>query len=163
MFEDLARDLAYGLRLLRRTRLFSAVVLATLAAGIGVAVTVFSIVDAWLLKPLAFPHADRLVVGLGATRERPAEPAVFLPYRGYVAWKARSRSFDVVSATFRRSYLMSGAGESSTAMGMAVTEEFFQTLGLSPARGRTLAARDVGGPAAVVIGHGFWQRQFGGS
>src|SRR5207247_9903398 len=97
------------------------------------------------------------------TRVGPGEPVVVLPYRGYVAWKARSRSFDVVSATFRRSYLMSGAGESSTAMGMAVTEEFFQTLGLSPARGRTLAARDVGGPAAVVIGHGVWQRQFGGS
>ena len=163
MFEDLARDLAYGLRLLRRTRLFSAVVLATLAAGIGVAVTVFSIVDAWLLEPLAFPHADRLVVGLGATRERPAEPAVFLPYRSYVAWKSRSRSFDFVSATFRRSYLISGAGESSTAMGMVVSEEFFQTFGLSPELGRTLGASDVGGPAAVVISRGFWERQFGGS
>jgi hypothetical protein len=99
MFQDLIRDVAYALRLLRRTRIFSAVVIATLAAGIGAAVTVFSIVDAWLLKPLAFPHANRLVVGLAATRERPAEPAVFLPYRSYVAWKARSRSFDEVSAT----------------------------------------------------------------
>jgi hypothetical protein len=83
--DDLMRDVAYGLRLLRRYPAFSAVVLTTLAAGIGATVTVFSIVDAWLLRPLPFPNADRLVVGLAATRERPADPAVFLPYRSYEA------------------------------------------------------------------------------
>ena len=114
---DLIRDVAYGLRLLRRNPAFSAVVLATLAAGIGATVTVFSIVDAWLLRPLAFRHAERLVIGLAATRERPADPAVFLPYRSYLAWKARSRSFDEVSATFRRAYLISGSGDATTAMG----------------------------------------------
>ena len=160
---DLSRDVAYGFRLLRRNPAFSAVVLATLAAGIGSTVTVFSIVDAWLLRPLAFPHADRLVIGLAATRERPADPAVFLPYRSYLAWKARSRSFDEVSATFRRAYLMSGSGDATTAMGMAVTEEFFRTFGLPPERGRTLSAADAAGPAAVVLSHGLWQRQFGGA
>ena len=161
--EDLTRDVAYGLRLLRRSPAFSAVVLTTLAVGIGATVTVFSIVDAWLLRPLAFPNAERLVIGLAATRERPAEPAVFLPYRSYVAWKARSRSFDVVSATFRRAYLVSGQGDATTAIGMAVTDEFFSTLGLAPELGRTLSARDAGGPDAVVLSHGFWERHFGGS
>ena len=161
--DDLGRDVAYGFRVLRRNPAFSAVVLATLAAGIGATVTVFSIVDAWLLRPLAFPHADRLVVGLAATRERPAEPAVFLPYRSYLAWKTRSQSFDEVSATFRRSYLMSGSGDATTAMGMAVTEEFFRTFGLAPERGRTLSTADTAGPPAVVLGHGLWQRQFGGA
>src|SRR6267378_3025828 len=161
--DDLTRDVAYGLRLLRRSPGFSAVVLTTLAVGIGATVTVFSIVDAWLLRPLAFPHAERLVIGLAATRERPTEPAVFLPYRSYVAWKARSRAFDVVSATFRRAYLVSGQGDATTAMGMAVSDEFFQTLGLAPELGRPLSARDAGGPDAVVLSHGFWERHFGGS
>jgi predicted permease len=161
--DDLIRDVAYGFRLLRRNPAFSAVVLATLAAGIGATVTVFSIVDAWLLRPLAFPHAERLVIGLAATRERPADPAVFLPYRSYLAWKVRSRSFDEVSATFRRAYLISGSGDSTTAMGMVVTEEFFRTFGLAPERGRTLSAADAAGPAAVVLSHGLWQRQFGGA
>ena len=62
--------MSYGLRLLRRSPGFSAVVLTTLAVGIGATVTVFSIVDAWLLRPLAFPHAERLVIGLAATRGR---------------------------------------------------------------------------------------------
>jgi hypothetical protein len=141
VLDDLIRDGAYGIRLLRRAPAYSAVVIATLAAGIGATVTVFSIVDAWLLRPLAFPHADRLVVGLAATRERPAEPAVFLPYRSYVAWKERSRSFDVVSATFRRSFLISGQGDATAAMGLAVSDEFFQTMGVAPELGRALGAR----------------------
>jgi predicted permease len=162
VIDDLIRDGAYGIRLLRRAPAFSAVVIATLAAGIGATVTVFSIVDAWLLRPLAFPHADRLVVGLAATRERPAEPAVFLPYRSYVAWKERSRSFDVVSATFRRSFLISGQGDATAAMGMSVSDEFFQTMGVAPELGRALSARDANADA-VVISHGFWERQFGRS
>src|SRR5262245_8387767 len=161
--DDFARDSAYGLRLLRRSPVFAAVALTTLAVGIGATVTMFSIVDAWLLKPLAFPGADRIVVGLAATRERPAEPAVFLPFRSYLAWKARSRSFDAVSATFRRSYLIVGRGEATTAIGQVVSAEFFQALGLSPEAGRTLTAGDAAGPAVVVISHGFWQRHFGGS
>ena len=161
--DDLVRDAVYGLRLLRRTPAFSAVVITTLAAGIGATVTVFSIVDAWLLRPLAFPHADRLVVGLAATRERPTEPAVFLPYRSYLAWKARSRSFDLLSATFRRSYLISGRGDATTAMGMAVTDEFFQMLGVAPELGRTLSSQDANASDTVVLSHGFWERYFGGS
>src|SRR2546426_7717273 len=160
--DDLTRDVAYGLRQLRRSPAFSAVVLTTLAVGIGATVTVFSIVDAWLLQPLAFPNAERLVIGLAATRERPAEPAVFLPYRSYVAWKARSRSFDVVSATFRRAYLVSGQGDATTAIGMAVTDEFFSTLGLAPELGRTLSARDAGGPDAGGLSPGFLGRPVGG-
>src|SRR5262245_61555939 len=161
--DDFRRDTIYGLRSLRRSPAFAVVALTTLAVGIGATVTMFAIVDAWLLKPLAFPDADRIVVGLAATQERPTEPAVFLPYRSYVAWKARSRSFDAVSATFRRSYLIGGRGEATTAMGQAVTAEFFQVLGMSPEAGRTLTASDAGGPGAVVISHGFWQRHFGGS
>src|SRR3989454_6560991 len=161
--DDLTRDVAYGLRQLRRSPAFSAVVLTPLAVGIGARVTVSSIVDAGLLRPLASRTAGRLVMGWAATRGRPAEPAVFLPYRSYVAWKARSRSFDVVSATFRRAYLVSGQGDATTAIGMAVTDEFFSTLGLAPELGRTLSARDAGGPDAVVLSHGFWERHFGGS
>src|SRR5262245_12634902 len=161
--DDIHRDAAYGIRLLRRSPAFSAVVITTLAFGIGAAVTVFSVVDAWLLRPLAFPNADRIVVGLAATRERPAEPAVFLPYRSYLSWKARSRSFDVVSATFRRSYLISGEGDATTAMGMAVTDEFFQALSVAPEVGRTPSSRDANAYEAVVLSYGFWERYFGAS
>lgn len=163
MIEDLVRDLRHGARLLRRSPAFTAVVLATLALGIGATVTVFSIVDAWLLRPLSFPDAHRLVIGLAATRERPTEPAVFLPFRSYLGWNERSRSFETVSAAFPRAYLMSGAGDATTANGLAVTPEFFETLAVAPFLGRALSVRDADGPAAVVLSHGLWERQFGAS
>lgn len=160
MIDDVGRDLTHGARLLRRSPGFAAVVLTTLAVAIGATVTVFSTVDAWLLRPLNFPGADRLVIGLAATVERPNEPAVFLPYRAYLAWKDESRAFASVSAAFPRAYLITGLGEGATANGMAVTPEFFETLGVPALVGRTLSAGDANNPAAV-LSYGLWERQFG--
>jgi hypothetical protein len=100
--DDLVRDLVHGARLLRRNPGFTTIILATLAIAIGATVTVFSIVDAWLLRPLNFPEAEQLVIGFAARPERPSEPAVWLPYRAYLGWKDRSRSFASVSAAFVR-------------------------------------------------------------
>jgi putative ABC transport system permease protein len=161
--DDLARDVVHGARVLRRNPGFAAVTIATLALGIGTTVTVFSIVDAWLLRPLSFPNADRLVIGLCATRERPTEPAIFAPYRGYLAWKERSRSLASVSAAFPRMYLMSRKAEATTVNGLVVTHEFFGTLGTPALLGRTPSARDVSGPAVVVLSSALWERQFAAS
>jgi putative ABC transport system permease protein len=76
---DFVRDLSHGARLLRRNPGFSTVVVATLAIAIGAAVTVFSIVDAWLFRPLNFPEAEHLAIAFAARPERPSEPAVWLP------------------------------------------------------------------------------------
>jgi predicted permease len=162
LIDDVRRDVILGVRMARRQRVLASVIVATLTLAIGTAVTVFSIVDAWLIKSLAFPQADRLVVGLAATRERPNEPAVFLLYRDFVAWKERSHVFDHLSAAFRRSYLITSGSDATEAMGLAVSGEFFDTLRVQPQLGRTLSSADVGGPARVVLGFGLWQRQFGG-
>jgi predicted permease len=159
---ELTRDLQYGLRLLRRAPGFTAVVLTILAVAIGASVTVFSIVDAWLLRPLPFPDADRLVVGLAAQRDRPTEPAVFLFYRSYLGFKEQSQSFANVSAAFRRDYLVTGRGDASSVVGMAVSDEFFATMAVAPLVGRTLDSRDVGRAPVTVLSYGFWQQQFGG-
>jgi putative ABC transport system permease protein len=160
---DFLRDLAHGARLLRRNPTFTAVAVSTLALGIGATVSVFSVVDAWLFKPLAFPQPERLVVAFAARPERPAEPAVWLPYRAYVGWKARSRSFTSLSAAFVRNVTLTDAGEARTLLGLTVTPDFFQTFGVGPLVGRTLAEPDVTGPRAVVLSHGLWHRSFGGS
>ena len=160
---DVTRDLRHGVRLLRRNPGFTAVVLMILSVAIGASVTVFSIVDAWLLRPLNFPDANRLVVGLAAQRDRPDEPAVFLFYRSYRGFKAQSQSFTSVSAAFRRGYLVTGRGDAASVLGMAVSEEFFATMGVAPVMGRTLSSRHVGGTPAAVLSYGFWQQQFGGA
>ena len=161
--EELSWDLKYGLRTLRRNPGFTAVVLTTLAIAIGSLVTVFSIVDAWLLKPLNFPNADRLVIAFAAQPDRPTEPAVWLPYRAYAGWKERSRSFDSISAAFPRDATLTTAADAESLLGLSVTPEFFRTFGIKAFLGRTLSQEDVTGPHTVVISYGLWQRQFGGS
>src|SRR5262245_44552618 len=100
MAGDFARDVIHGARVLRRNPTFAVIVVTTLAVAIGATVTVFSVVDAWLLKPLNFPQPERLVVAFAARPERPSEPAVFLPFRAYLGWAERSRSLATVSAAF---------------------------------------------------------------
>src|SRR5262245_47288361 len=102
LLDDFVRDLRHAARLLRRHPGFAAVVTSTLAIAIGATLTVFSIVDAWLFRPLNFPEAWRLVVSFAARPERSDEPAVWLPYRVYLGWKERSQAFTSVSAAFVR-------------------------------------------------------------
>jgi predicted permease len=160
---DLSQDLKYAGRTLRRNPGFAAVALPTLAIATGAVVAVFSIVDAWLLRPLNFPHAERLVIAFAARPERPAEPAVWLPYRAYTAWKERSRSFESLSAAFVRDVTLTTAIDAQTVLGLNVTPEFFRTFGIEAFLGRTLSTEDLTGPRAVVLSYGLWQRQFGGS
>ena len=100
ILDDFSRDLAHGTRLLRRNPGFAAVIVSTLAVAIAATVSVFSIVDAWLFRPLNFPDANRLVIAFAAAPETPSEPAVWLPYRAYLGWKEQSRSFASISAAF---------------------------------------------------------------
>jgi predicted permease len=163
LLDDFTRDVIHSARLLRRSPVFAAVILATLAIAIGATVTVFSIVDAWLLRPLSFPDADRLTIAFAARPERPTEPAVWLPYRAYVAWKERSRSFASITAAFVRDVTLTRSDDARTVLGLNVTPEFFGTFGVSPLLGRSLGSQDATGPHAVVLSYGLWQRQFGGA
>lgn len=163
IFDDFSRDLLHGARLLRRNPGSAAIIIVTLAVAIAATVTVFSIVDAWLFRPLNFPHADRLVIAFGAAPDRPAEPAVWMPYRAYVAWKERSRSLTSISAAFFNDVTVTTPTDARSALGLAVSPEFFEAFGVPPLLGRTLGPADGAGPPAVVLSHGFWLRQFGGS
>ena len=163
MIDDCFRDIRHGLRLLWRNPAFAAVVLGTLGVAMGATLTMFSVVDAWMLKPLNFPRADRLVVAFAATPDRPREPAVWMPYREYLAWKENSRSFSALGAAFMREATVTTNGRSEGLLGVRVTPELFETLGVRPLLGRSFVATDMTGAPAVVLAHGFWQRYFGGS
>ena len=161
--DEIARDTKHAGRFLRRNPGFALVAVATLALSIGATVVVFSIIDAWLFRPLSFPEPDRLAISVYATRERPSEPAVFALYRDYLSWKERSRSFDAMAAVFPRTFLIGDVADIATAEGLVVTGEFFRTLGVSARLGRTLSEADEVGAPVTVLGHGLWERRFGAS
>lgn len=160
---DFRRDVRHGVRLLRRDTGFTAVVLCTLAVAIGGVVAAFSLSDAWLFRPLRFPEANRLVVAFMANAKRPTEPALWMPYRAYLSWKESARSFSSVSAAFFRGATWQNGSDAKSLVGMRVTPEFFATLGVPAFRGRHLSANDSTAAPAIVLSHGFWQRELGGA
>ena len=161
--DEIARDTKHAGRFLHRNPGLGLVAIATLGLSIGATVLVFSIVDAWLFRPLTFPEPDSPTISVYATRERPSEPAVFVLYRDYLSWKERSRSFESMSAVFPRTYLVGDVADIGTAEGLVVTGELFRTLGVSPRLGRTFSHGDETGAAVTVLSHGLWERRFGAS
>jgi predicted permease len=180
--EGSLRDLGYAARITARTPGFSAIVLLTLACGIGATTAVFSGVNALLLRPLPVRAPDRLVIaaasgpGVG-TREFPyplferAGNNLAFPFPVFETFREHCTTLsDVVAVTgwpMQRSLLASdfGATEPESVMAEEVTGNYFAALGVPVARGRGLGWQDDQPSRAepvVVVSHDFWQRRLGG-
>jgi len=163
MEDELFQDLRYGIRILLKSPGFTLTAVLTLALGIGANTAMFSILDAWLIRPLPFKDSERIVIVLRNNLNRPAEPAFFPLYRDVESWKRESKSFESLSGIFWRRFLLTGGGEPEELAGMITTRDLFTTLGVPALRGRTFRQDDPAGPQVTVISHQLWQRRFGGS
>ena len=135
--------------------------IALLALGIGANTTLFALADAVMFRPFPFADQDRLVIGGGVQAGGRAE----IPYPDFVDWRTRAHSFDDLAAIASSNW--SGtlrADEPMPVVYRAVSGNFFDVLGARAALGRTLTPADDrhGVALAIVLSHGFWQRQFGG-
>jgi predicted permease len=161
-FSDLAMDVRFALRQLRRAPGFAAIVIATVALGVGANSAVFALADAALLRPLPFASPDRLVMAWerrGPTFTTMPSPAEF------DAWSARARSFEsLTTVTAGGTVTMAGPdGLPVLITSMSVHPRFFDVLGVPPIAGRPFQAADVTPqPTAVVLSEGLWRGRFGG-
>ncbi|HEY8468498.1 MAG TPA: ABC transporter permease [Longimicrobiales bacterium] len=152
------QDVRFVFRTLRRAPGFTALAVLTLGLGLGASTTIFSAVNRLLLDPLPFPNGDRIVFA------RLHEPTV----RGSVdpsaalarAWLRDARSFEALEAVATRRGLLRGPDGSHVISRSETSPGFLALLGLTPALGRMFTAEDE---AVVLLGHGLWQREFGGS
>ena len=159
--EDLAHDLRYAFRGLRKNRGFTAVAVLTLALGIGANTAIFTVINTVLLRPLPYEQPDQLVVLMETVSERP----VGVSYPNFVDWRNQSTALENVAAVrTRESFNLTGAGESERLAGRLVSANFLTTLGVKPIRGRDFLAEEdqPGAKPAVIISHALWQRRFGG-
>jgi putative ABC transport system permease protein len=163
LFEDLLRDLRYGLRMLRRAPGFSIVAILTLALGIGAAAAVFSVVNGVLLRPLAYPDPDRIaalfqVDETGRRGANVSEP-------NFEDWKTGTRSFSAMAEMSSGPTPVRIGDETTMIPGATVSREFFAVLGVQPATGRGFVSGEqtVGGTRAALIGYDFWQRRLNGA
>jgi predicted permease len=159
----LLQDVRYALRTLARSPGFTLAAAATLAVGIGANAAIFSLVRGVLLRPLPFPEPERLVSLWEANDAKGYSRMVASP-PNYLDWKAESRSYESMGAFTETTLVVADRGEAERLDGAAVTFGFFETLGVRPLHGRLFRESETsaGHPAVVVLGHGVWQRRFGG-
>jgi macrolide transport system ATP-binding/permease protein len=162
--EDLIRNLRHALRGLRRSPGFTVVAVATLALGIGVNATIFSLVSAVLYRPLPVERPSELVNVYGSTTEAPVHDA--LSYPNYLDYRAQTQTLSglIAHSNFFASLSMDGSAE--LVVGEVVSDNYFDVLGVRPALGRAFVADEFSGPGAgpvAVISHDFWQTRFGGA
>ena len=159
----MVKDLQFGVRQLRRSPATSITLLVTLTLGIGATVAMFSLVNAWLLRPLPLKDPQQLVSIWRTSPSAPREPAYFNLYHDYLVWEAGNRSFQSLAATFEQDYALTGAGEAEQLHGAVATWNLFSTVGASAAEGRIFLRDDVHGGPSCVISHSLWMTHFGGS
>jgi len=150
--------------MLARTPGFTVVAVLILALGIGANTSIFSVVNAVLLRPLPFAEADRLVflweqsTAVSFNGHSTVAPAT------YVDWKERSRSFeDMALYNGLQEYNLTGGGEPEHIGAISATANLFSVLRLTPILGRTFSADDEGASATpvVVLSRTLWVRRFG--
>ena len=164
--ETIAQDVRYALRMMRKNPGFTTVAVLSLAIGIGANCAVFSAADAYLLRPLPVPHpGDVMTVGSSALIEGFGE--MVASYPEYVDIRSRSKSFDgLVGFTNNTAAVATAPDElPSLRLGLLVSGNFFSVLGVEPQLGRTFRPEEdqvPGRDAVLILGHDFWQSQFGG-
>lgn len=123
----------------------------------------FSIVDAWFLRPLHFKDADQLVIVLRNDLKHPDSTPFFDFYRDFADWRGHVDAFQNMGGMFWRDFTLTGTGEAAHFHGMIVTPGLFDTLGSSAQFGRVFTDADLHGSPVIVISHQFWVRRFRGA
>jgi putative ABC transport system permease protein len=157
--EQLRQDTGYALRVLGRGRGFAAVAMLTLALGVGANTAIFSVVRGVLLRALPYPEPERLVAVQSVIRGSPT--AVSPP--DFLDWRAQAKSFAGLAAYFLSTTNLTGTGEPERLTQARVSSNFFDILGIRPARGRGfLAGEDAQtAPRVAILSDGLWRRRFG--
>jgi len=182
LLESLAQDLRYGLRMLGKSPAFTAVIILTLALGIGANTAIFTLVDAVMLRSLPVRDPQQLVVAQWSARTGPQRLGMstfgdcihnredtigcVLSYPMFQQIRKQTGVLaDVMAFVGPFQMDLSGNGAAAIAQGELVSGSYFQTLGVSAATGRTLMPEDEkpGAAPVAVLDYGYWQRVFGGS
>lgn len=155
-------DLRHGLRVLRRTPLFTICTIAALAIGIGATTALFSVVHALLVKPLPYADAEQLVLVWEHNLPRNRPRNVVSP-ANYLEWKARNQSFAGMAALTQNRVTLTGNGDPQELTTLVVTADLLDLLGAAPMMGRGFAAGEdqEGAAHTIILSHAAWQRQFG--
>jgi putative ABC transport system permease protein len=161
--EDMWQDLRYGVRMLVKQPSFTLMAVATLALGIGANSAVFSVINAVLLNPFAYPDADRI---MNLSTYEPAQPEYErgVSYPNFLDWQEQQSVFTHLAASGHQRFHLTGGGEPEIVNGAPISPEAFSLLEVPPYLGRVFTAEDnrLDSARTATLSYAFWQRRFGG-
>jgi putative ABC transport system permease protein len=160
-FEHLRRDCGYGLRGIARNPAFSAIVIVTLALGIGANTAIFSVVHGVLMRPLPYKAPERLVI-LHQAAPKIGEDSFGFSVPDFTDFREKTRAFAALSEYHSMWFILLGRPEPERVQTGVVSDNFFETLGVKPLLGRAfLPGEDKQGAAPVLLlSYSFWQKSF---
>lgn len=160
--ETFAADFRFGLRLLRKTPVWSTIVVTTLIFGIALTTAAFSLFYSLLLQPLPYPEGDRLVT-IWTAAPKSGYPRMNATPANWRDWQEQNRSFTGIGIVKpSMNYNLTGVGEPERVRGAKISANLLPVLGVRPFLGRIFTAGEVDRDAPVaIVGHGLWRRRFG--
>ncbi|MEJ2185611.1 MAG: ABC transporter permease [Gemmatimonadota bacterium] len=161
MLASWIQDVRYAVRSLRKSPGFTIIALLTIALGIGANTVMFSVVYGVLLRPLRYPHPDRLVAPVETYRGQRSGFGV--TYLQYQFLEENTSGFRSLAATTPVGFNLFAGDRADRVDGLRVSENYFDVLGVSPALGRAFTADEdqPGGAPVAILSHGLWVRRFG--
>ena len=160
--ESLWADAKFAMRQLTKDYGFALTAILTLALGIGATTAIFSLVNAVLIRPLAFPESNRL---MGIEQQDHSLPGIApeqLSYPDYFDWRAQNHTFSGMASFNGGGVTVESEGEAQRLDAVMVSSNFFQVLGVAPMLGRDFRwEEEKAGNRAVMLSYGLWQSMFG--
>lgn len=157
------KDVRYALRLLRQTPLFTAAVVLTVALAIAANTTMFSVVNAVLLKPLPF-HEPNRIVQVAEKNDKLNLSSFGSSVLNFLSWREQTKTFEELAAVGFGNFTLTGSGEPEQLSGNRISPALTRVLGIPPVAGRAFTDDEEkpGAAPVAMIGEGLWRRRFGG-
>jgi putative ABC transport system permease protein len=158
----LFNDVKYAMRMMRRTPLFTAAVVLTVALAIGANTTIFSVVNAVMLRPLPFGEPDR-IVQVFEKNDKLNIANIGASALNFLAWREQAHSFAALGGISFSNYTLTGSGEPEQLSGNLISPALTRALGISPVAGRAFTDDEekLGAAPVAMLGEGVWKRRFG--
>ena len=157
---DLLGDFVYAWRALAKSPGFTSLAVVTLALGVGASLAVYALAEALLLRSLPYPEPERLV---RVDNMHPQNPGGFVSHAIFRDWQESSTVFERMALVAWSEVTLTGSGEAERIEGRAVSEGFFELLGVAPELGRWFNDEEQkpGAACVVMVSHELWARKLG--
>jgi putative ABC transport system permease protein len=157
----LAGDFRYAMRMIRRAPLFAATVVLTVTIAIAANATIFTVVNAVMIRSLPFSQPDR-ILQVAEKNDKLNLPVFAASVLNFLSWREQQQSFEQLGGVGFATFTLTGNGEPEQITGNRISPVLDQVLGTTPLAGRTFRVDEEkpGGAAVAMIGEGLWKRRF---